>query len=175
MRALSPTLCVGVALMAGALACARNVEETGTARVQDTTAVSDTTQNPPGYRGMEQDTTMVPPAQQQPVDTFLEQQGTEPEADTAGYSGMERDTTMQQDTTTQRETQTDTTGYQPQTDTSGYQPQTDTTSYQPQTDTTGQAGQSDSVRLPHDSTRIHLDSAGVSQPDSGGGQTERSQ
>src|SRR5687768_4267895 len=96
MRALSSTGCVVVALLTGVLGCARNpeAEEAGTARV-DTTATTDTVtdttaQNPPGYRGMERDTTMVPPDRQQPVDTFLEKQGTDPQADTAGYSGMER-------------------------------------------------------------------------------------
>ena len=141
MRGISLTRCVAVALFAGALACARN-QETGTAAVQreDTTATDTTGQNPPGYRGMERDTTMRPSQRQQPVDTFLQQQGTNPRADTAGYGGLERDTTH-----------TDTTGYRNQTDTTGYQ----------------QQGQADSVRLPHDSTRIHRDSAGVDQPDSG--------
>ena len=50
MRGMSLTRCVVVALFAGALACARN-QETGTAVVQDSTAMNDTTgqvQNPPG-------------------------------------------------------------------------------------------------------------------------------
>lgn len=198
MRALSSAGCMAVALLMGALGCARNPEadEAGTARV-DTTAAADTAQNPPGYRGMERDTTMVPPEQQpqeQPVDTFLQQQGTDPKADTAGYGGLERPDTagmqrdtagMQRDTTAgetteyQPQQQTDTTGYQGQTDTAGYQQQppqqqTDTAGHQQQMDTTsyqqqGQTGQTDSVRLPHDSTRHHLDSAGVTQPDTASG------
>jgi hypothetical protein len=210
MRVPSPIHGVAMVVLVGALACARNPEadEAGTARV-DTTTAADTVQNPPGYRGMEQDTTMVPPEQQQPqeqpVDTFLQQQGTDPQADTAGYGGLERPDTagmqrdsagMQRDTTAgetteyQPQQQTDTTGGQPeyqqppqqqqQTDTAGYQPQQqqmDTTGYQQQTDTAGyqqqgQTGQTDSVRLPHDSTRLHRDSAGVTEPDTGasGGQ-----
>jgi hypothetical protein len=98
MRAISLTRCVVVALFAGALACARN-QETGAAVEGDTTAMTDTTgqvQNPPGYRGMERDTVMVPPEQRQPVDSFLQQQGTDPRADTAGYRGAERpDTTAE--------------------------------------------------------------------------------
>ena len=87
-----------IALLAGALACSRNRDETGTA-VVDTSRVwvdsaGDTAvQNPPGYRGMERDTSMVPPHRQQPVDTFLQHQGVDPRGDTAGYSGAERDTT----------------------------------------------------------------------------------
>jgi len=101
MRGILLTRFVGVALVAGGLACARN-QETGTAAVQDSTSVTDTSgraQNPPGYRGIETDTTMLPHGQQ-PVDTFLQKQGTNPRADTAGYSGAERDTTgMRRDTT----------------------------------------------------------------------------
>jgi hypothetical protein len=86
--------CAAVALVAGALACARN-QETGAAPVEGDTAVVDTSQvqNPPGYRGIERDTTMVPPRAQEPVDTFIQQQGVNPRADTSGYSGVERDTT----------------------------------------------------------------------------------
>jgi hypothetical protein len=39
---------------------------------------------------MERDTSTIPRQRgQQPVDTFLQQQGTNPNGDTAGYSGME--------------------------------------------------------------------------------------
>jgi hypothetical protein len=65
--------------------------DTSTTTARDTTA-----QNPPGYRGMERDTTMVPPnATTQPVDTFLQRQGTGAPQDTMGYGGLERDTTGQ--------------------------------------------------------------------------------
>ena len=81
----------GVAAMAmllGTLACAG-----GMAREDDTAAAQDTsgTQNPPGYRGMEQDTTQVPTdVQPTPSDTFLQEQGTGVPEDTAGYSGLEQ-------------------------------------------------------------------------------------
>ena len=141
MRGIPLTRCVVVALFAGALACARN-QETGTAAVQgDTTAMADTTgQNPPGYRGMERDTSMLPQQQQQPVDTFLQQQGVNPRADTAGYTGAERP---------------DTTGVR-QTDTAGVN-RTDTTGYRQQTDTTGYQNQTDSLQLPRDTTQIRPD------------------
>jgi hypothetical protein len=128
--------------MTGALACARNTEDADTdetAAARDTT-VTDTlgqVQNPPGYRGMERDTTLVP--EQEGTDTFLQNQGTGQAQDTAGYTGMERvDTTGQQG-------QVDTTGWQDQqgqTDTTGWQNQQD------QTDTTGwqnQQGQADTT------------------------------
>ena len=69
-----------------------------------TTSRDTTTQNPSGYRGMERDTTMVPPgAATQPVDTFMQRQGTGAPQDTMGYGGLERDTTGQGQT---RETET---------------------------------------------------------------------
>jgi hypothetical protein len=82
------------ALLIGTLGCAG----TGLPREEDTGAApADTTetQNPPGYRGMERDTTQVPEdSLKQPVDTFLEEQGTGTPTDTAGYGGLERpDTT----------------------------------------------------------------------------------
>jgi hypothetical protein len=78
-----------VALLLGSIACAGNRpgEETGAA--QDTSEA----QNPPGYRGMETDTTQVPDSAT-PVDTFLQEQGTGQPADTQGYGGLEHpDTT----------------------------------------------------------------------------------
>ncbi|MGH7510558.1 MAG: hypothetical protein ACREMZ_13955 [Gemmatimonadales bacterium] len=103
MRVYSSTRLAAIAVMVGALACARNterdtdVDETAAAP-QDT--VSDTlggeVQNPPGYRGMERDTALAPPAEQTPTDTFLQQQGQGTPQDTAGYTGAERvDTTGQ--------------------------------------------------------------------------------
>ena len=82
-------------------AAARDTSNQTVAR--DTTRDS-TLQNPPGYRGMERDTTAVPPgAASQPVDTFLQRQGTGAPQDTMGYGGLEKDTTGQQQT---RETET---------------------------------------------------------------------
>jgi hypothetical protein len=140
MRVNSSTRFAAIAALVGALACAGN-----TAREADTdesAAARDTTtadtlggqeQNPPGYRGMETDTTATP--SQQPTDTFLENQGTGQPADTSGYSGMERvDTTGQQGN---QQGQVDTTS-QMNTDTTG-QMNTDTTS-QMNTDTTGASG-----------------------------------
>ncbi|MEA2723343.1 MAG: hypothetical protein QOH59_1114 [Gemmatimonadales bacterium] len=122
MRVHSSTRFAAMAALVGALACAGN-----TARDTDTdeaAAARDTTttdtlggQNPPGYRGMERDTTIAPPSEQQPSDTFLQKQGTGTPQDTSGYSGAER---------------VDTTGQANQ------QGQTDTTSFR--TDTTGAAG-----------------------------------
>jgi hypothetical protein len=82
-----------VALLFGAMACAGNTAgregEDETAAAQDTSEA----QNPPGYRGMERDTTLVP-VDSQPADTFLQEQGTGVPEDTAGYSGLEQpDTT----------------------------------------------------------------------------------
>jgi hypothetical protein len=164
MRVQSSTRFAAIAALVGALACAGN-----TAREADTdesAAARDTTtadtlggeQNPPGYRGMERDTTIAP-TDSQPADTFLQDQGTGQPQDTAGYSGMERvDTTAQQgqiDTTGQMDTTgaaagvpdttgawgTDTSGYQ--TDTSGVNQQSgnqsglDTTGMSSTGDTTG--------------------------------------
>ena len=102
MRVHSSTRFAAMAIAVGALACAGNKARTDTdeaAAARDTTA-SDTlggqAQNPPGYRGMERDTTIAPQAKQQPSDTFLQNQGTGTPQDTLGYSGAERaDTTSQ--------------------------------------------------------------------------------
>src|SRR5580765_735954 len=121
MRVHSSTRFAAMAALFGALACAgntaRDTDETAAARDTTTSDTTGQAQNPPGYRGMERDTTIAPPTQQQPSDTFLQNQGTGTPQDTSGYSGAER---------------VDTTG--------GYnqQSQTDTTSFR--TDTTGAAG-----------------------------------
>jgi hypothetical protein len=110
MRAHSTTSLAVLALLAG-LGCASTTartHDTPSAAARDTstsTTASDTAgvQNPPGYRGMERDTTAVPPsATTAPVDTFLQRQGTGAPQDTMGYSGIERDTTGRQQ---QRETE----------------------------------------------------------------------
>jgi hypothetical protein len=145
MRVQSSTRYVAMAALFGALACAGNkvrTEETAAARdtttARDTMAQRDTLQNPPGYRGMERDTT-IQPHEQTPTDTFLQKQGQGGAQDTAGYSGIERvDTTgagAQRDTTGFGR---DTTGVR---DTSGMRSDTsgvDTTSMRH--DTTGAAG-----------------------------------
>jgi len=133
MRVNSSTRFAAMAVLVGALACAgntaRDTDETAAAR--DTTT-SDTlggqVQNPPGYRGMERDTTIAPPTEQQASDTFLQNQGVGAPQDTSGYSGAERvDPTGQanpagaaRDTTSMTPTDTswtksggDTTGYNP--------------------------------------------------------------
>src|SRR5512134_1636278 len=123
MRLTNSARFAAACLMAGALACAGNsaTVDDETAAARDTTT---TTETPPGYSGMERDTTMAPDAAPIPVDTFLEQQGTGVPADTQGYGGFERpDTTGGQDPT----------GYEQQR--SG-QEQPSQTGY----DTTGQTG-----------------------------------
>src|SRR3954471_17211181 len=121
MRVQSSTRYLTLAALAGALACAGNKARTddGTqpdqaAAARDTTSTSDTTQNPPGYRGMERDTSIAPQQQQTPTDTFLQRQGTGAPQDTSGYSGIERvDTTGragQQQNQAQPSGQNDSTG-----------------------------------------------------------------
>lgn len=155
MRAHSPTRYAAMVLLVGGLACAGN--KARTADGDEAAAARDTTseaQNPSGYSGMERDTAIAPQAQQQPGDTFLQNQGQGQPQDTAGYSGMERtDTTGQAgqggqtdttrtDTTTsswgsdttganQRSAGMDSTGQSRTGDTTGYDP-----SQQPSQDTT---------------------------------------
>ncbi len=79
-----------------AIACSSNsarTDEAGAAP-RDSTGLETaaTSSHPSGYSGMERDTTGGT-VQQTPVDTFLQQQGTNPAADTAGYSGIERNDT----------------------------------------------------------------------------------
>lgn len=150
MRVHFPARYAAIGILVGALACAGNsarTDEDETATAQDTSEV----QNPPGYRGMERDTAMVPA--QEGVDTFLEQQGTGTGSDTAGYSGMER-----QDTSGYGQTgQTDTSSMG-QMDTSGMG-QMDTSSM-------GQPGQMDTTGLTGDTTghgTTGLDTSGMSQ------------
>jgi hypothetical protein len=85
-----------VAWLFGSLACAGGMarEDDTAAAQQDTTeaAAQDTTEAaepPPGYSGMEQDTTGEEP-QPTAVDTFLNEQGTGQPTDTAGYGGLEQ-------------------------------------------------------------------------------------
>jgi len=102
MRVQSSTRYVAFAALMSALACAGNKVRTDeAAAAHDTTTTRDTvggqTQNPPGYRGMERDTSVTPQAKT-PSDTFLQRQGTGSPQDTAGYSGVERVDTTGRDT-----------------------------------------------------------------------------
>jgi hypothetical protein len=144
MRVHNPTRYAALAILVGALACARNPEPDSDEAAAARDTVSDTlggeAQNPPGYRGMERDTTIAP-AQKEPSDTFLDNQGMGQPQDTAGYSGMERtpseaDQGAQRDTTGADTTGADTThagmdSAGVHTDTTGYNP-----SQQPKQDTT---------------------------------------
>ena len=124
------------AMFLGTLACAG-----GMAREDDTAAAARDTsevQNPPGYRGMERDTTAVP-ADSQPTasDTFLQEQGTGVPEDTAGYGGLEQpDTSGVAAEDTSGAGWSDTTGTTG-VDTSGMSGMSDTTG-QTSWDTTGQ-------------------------------------
>jgi hypothetical protein len=143
MRVHSSTRYVALAALAGALACAGNKARTDNgpdqaAAARDTTSVRDTTQNPPGYRGMERDTTIAPQQQPTASDTFLQQQGQGTPQDTAGYSGVER-----VDTTGQRA------------DTSGYNANPGAAQ-----DTSGMSGM-DSTGMHHDSTGAPSGAAGL--------------
>jgi hypothetical protein len=149
MRVHSSTRYVALVALAGALACAGNKARTDNgpdqaAAARDTTGVRDTTQNPPGYRGMERDTTIAPQQQPTASDTFLQQQGQGTPQDTAGYSGVER-----VDTAGQRA------------DTSGYNANPGAAQ-----DTSGMSGM-DSTGMHHDSTGTSgaagLDSTGQSK------------
>lgn len=149
MRVHSSTRYLALAALAGALACAGNKARTDdgadqAAAARDTTSGRDTTQNPPGYRGMERDTSIAPQHQQTPSDTFLQQQGQGTPQDTAGYSGIER-----VDTTGQRA------------DTSAYN-----ANPAAGRDTSGMTGM-DSTGMHHDSTGTSgaagLDSTGMSK------------
>src|SRR3954454_11971865 len=143
------TLAALIARLAGAGNSARTDATDQAAPAKDTTTTTgrDTlngqTENPPGYRGMERDTTQTPVGQT-PSDTFLQNQGTGTPQDTAGYSGMERDTTGQ----------------------SNQQSQTDTTSMSGQ-DTSGAAGADTSSmnnqNSGNQSSGTQLDSTGMSQ------------
>lgn len=151
-----------LAAVLAALACGGKAQPEDTPEPEQAGAARDTTtdtlaterdttggeaQNPPGYQGMERDTTLAPPTEQTPSDTFLQQQGQGQPQDTAGYGGMERvDTTGgqaqpgQTDTTGAGVAPTDTTQMNPSgVDTTGAA--TDTTGYNPsqeQKDTTGE-------------------------------------
>ena len=161
MKMNAPTRYATLAALIAGLACAGNSARTDdsdqSAAAKDTTTTTtgrDTlngqTENPPGYRGMERDTTQTPVGQT-PSDTFLQNQGTGTPQDTAGYSGIER-----VDTTGQANQQnTDTTGMAGQ-DTSGVSRQ----------DTSGAAGvdtSSTNQSSGNQNSGTQLDSTGMSQ------------
>lgn len=149
MRVHSSPRYVALVALAGALACAGNKARTEdntppdqAAAARDTTSGRDTTQNPPGYRGMERDTSVAPQQEQTPSDTFLQKQGQGTPQDTAGYSGIERvDTTGQ--------------GQANPSDTSGYNANPSGGQ-----DTSGMNGM-DSTGMQHDSTGASSGAAGL--------------
>ena len=130
MTARSTINLAAAAVLVGALACASGMakpEDQGAAP-QDTSQA----QNPPGYRGMEQDTTQVPTdSQPTPSDTFLQEQGTGVPEDTAGYGGLEHP-----DTTGAATPDTSGTGWSDTTSTTGV----DTSGMSGMSDTTAQTG-----------------------------------
>ena len=169
MRVQSSTRFVALAALAGALACASNKVRTDdstkpeqAAAARDTTTTGQDTvgsqaQNPPGYRGMERDTSAVPQQQQTPTDTFLQRQGTGAPQDTAGYSGIER-----VDTTGQHGQQQNQANPSSQTDTSGYNANPSAGQ-----DSSGMSGM-DTTSMKHDSVGANsgaatLDSTGMSK------------
>jgi hypothetical protein len=129
MRVHNTTRYAAIAALIGGLACASNKARTAettpdqAAAARDTTSGRDTsraqTENPPGYRGMERDTTMVPRTGQTASDTFLQRQGQGTPQDTAGYSGIERDTTHRARAADSTGYGRDTTGASRSRDTSG--------------------------------------------------------
>ena len=131
MRVNSPTRFAAMAALVGALACAGNTaRDTDTdeaAAARDTTTTDTLGQNPPGYRGMERDTTIAPPSQE-PSDTFLQNQGTGAPQDTLGYSGAERIDTTGQANPANQQGQMDTTSM---TRDSSWNTAGDTTGYNP--------------------------------------------
>jgi hypothetical protein len=95
MRVHTSTRYAAIALLVAGLGCASNKARTAdtdqAAAPRDTASDSaGQVQNPPGYRGMERDTTIAPNGQAQPSDSFLQKQGTGAPQDTSGYSGAER-------------------------------------------------------------------------------------
>jgi hypothetical protein len=141
MRMKSYTSYATLAAFVAAMACAGNTAKTEDAdqsgAARDTTTTDQ--QNPEGYRGMETDTTQVPPTGQTPTDTFLQNQGQGTPQDTAGYTGVER---------------VDTTGQAGQTDTTGFGG-----------DTTGVTGQDTTTGMPADTTGMPADTSGTTGVD----------
>jgi hypothetical protein len=158
MQGHSLTRYATLAALVAALACARNPEpddpdQSAAARDTATDTLTAEGETPPGYRGMERDTTQAPTGQT-PSDTFLQNQGQGTPQDTAGYAGMERvDTTGQ--------------GQQGQTDTTGFGG--DTTGAAGGVDTSGMTGADTTGTMGGDTTnqgtgQTGVDTAGTSQP-----------
>jgi hypothetical protein len=164
MRINNPTRYAAIAALIGGLACAGNKARTSdtspneAAAARDTTS-SDTTQNPPGYRGMERDTTLVPRTGQTASDTFLQKQGQGSPQDTAGYSGIERDTTHHAVGADTLGYSRDTTGAYGRDTTGAYG--RDTTGASRSRDTSGTASADSSS---YQSNTSGLDSTGMSRP-----------
>jgi hypothetical protein len=172
MRMKSFTSYAMLAALTAALACAgnpRTEDPDESAAARDTTMADQDTltgqaENPPGYRGMEQDTTQTQPGQT-PSDTFLQNQGQGTPQDTAGYSGMERtDTTGQAN----QQGQTDTTGFGGDTtgfggDTTGVTGGQDTSGMTGADTTTGTTGADTSATNPGNQSGTQLDTTGTSQ------------
>ena len=171
MRMKSATSYATLAALVAALACAGNTARTDdadqSAAARDTTTGQDTlngqNENPPGYRGMERDTTQAPTGQT-PSDTFLQNQGQGTPQDTAGYSGIERvDTTGQGN----QQGQADTTGFGG--DTTGVSGGQDTTGMTGAdtsgmgADTSGTTGVDTSTSNQSSGNPSGLDSTGMSQ------------
>src|SRR5215208_212601 len=169
----APTRYATLAALLAGLACAGNTARTDdtdqSAAARDTTTTGrDTlngqTENPPGYRGMERDTTQTPNGQT-PSDTFLQNQGQGTPQDTAGYSGMERVDTSGQANQQNQQGQVDTTTGVTGQDTSGMTGQ-DTSSMTGQ-DTSGTTGATDTTSANQSSgnqnSSSQLDSTGMSR------------
>src|SRR4051794_13590993 len=163
MKMNAPTRYATLAALVAGLACAgnsaRNDDQSAAAKDTTTTTAQDTlngrTENPPGYRGMERDTTQVPPTGQTPSDTFLQNQGTGTPQDTAGYSGIERvDTTGQANQ--QNQTGVDSTGGVSGQDTSGVSGQNNSGAAGADTSSMNQSS-------PDQSSGVQLDSTGQSR------------
>jgi hypothetical protein len=95
MRAHMSVRFPALTLLTVGLACSSTtarIDDTRTATAQDTASI----QNPPGYQGMERDTTTAPATPKTPVDTLLQRQGTGATRDTTDYLRIKRDTTQGQ-------------------------------------------------------------------------------
>jgi hypothetical protein len=155
MQGHSLTRYATLAALVAALACARNPEpddpdQSAAARDTATDTLTAEGETPPGYRGMERDTTQAPTGQT-PSDTFLQNQGQGTPQDTSGYAGMER---------------VDTTG-QGQTDTTGFGG--DTTGAAGGVDTSGMTGADTTGTMGGDTTgQTGVDTAGTQSGDTTG-------
>lgn len=162
-----------VAMVLGTFACAGNSagrdDDTAAAAAQDSSEV----QTPPGYSGMERDTTQVPTDRQPTaVDTFLNEQGTGVPTDTMGYGGLEHpDTSAAARQDTGGAGWSDTTG-STGADTSGMSGMSDSTGMSGMGDSSGMSGMGAGMSGMGDSTGMSGmgDSTGQSSWDTTGQQ-----